>query len=126
MRADGSEAHRVTDRSRAEFSPAFSPGGGMLAFVSHRGEDAEIFTVGTDGSRLRQVTDNHADDHAPVFSRSGQIAFVKRAPPEDLDEVYTIHPDGSGLRQLTDSRGPVANTFPDFSPGGGRLVFDRR
>jgi TolB protein len=51
---------------------------------------------------------------------------VKSTPPDVFGQIYTIRPDGTDLRRVTHSPDHVNNQFPDFSPGGGRIAFDRR
>jgi hypothetical protein len=38
------------------------PAGGLIAFISDRDGDAEIYVIDADGSNLRQLTDGDADD----------------------------------------------------------------
>jgi TolB protein len=39
-----------------DFSPAFSPDGRRIAFVSERDGDFKVYKVGADGSVVRNVT----------------------------------------------------------------------
>jgi TolB protein len=48
--------HTLTDGAGTNESPAFSPGGRHLAFMSTRLGKQHIFTIGRDGRGLRQVT----------------------------------------------------------------------
>ena len=47
---------KVTDGIGSNESPAFSPNGRHIAFVSTRNGKAQIFTIGRDGRDLRQIT----------------------------------------------------------------------
>jgi len=51
-----SETVRVTDGIGTNESPAFSPNGRHIAFVSTRNGKAQIFTIDRDGQHLRQIT----------------------------------------------------------------------
>jgi TolB protein len=50
------EGKRITDGIGSNESPAFSPNGRHLAFMSTRNGKAQIFTVDRDGQHLRQIT----------------------------------------------------------------------
>ena len=50
------DAKRITDGIGSNESPAFSPNGRHVAFMSTRNGKAQIFTVDRDGQHLRQIT----------------------------------------------------------------------
>jgi TolB protein len=50
------EGKRITDGIGSNESPAFSPNGRHIAFMSTRNGKAQIFTVDRDGQHLRQIT----------------------------------------------------------------------
>jgi len=50
------QATKITDGIGSNESPAFSPNGRHLAFVSTRNGKAQIFTIDRDGKNLRQIT----------------------------------------------------------------------
>jgi TolB protein len=62
------EAIRVTDGIGSNESPAFSPNGRHIAFVSTRSGKSEIFTVDRDGNNLRQLT-RDGNNKFPNWSR---------------------------------------------------------
>lgn len=69
MRADGGGVRRVTDSPPRHIAayPAYSPGGGKIAFADHRGGDWEIYTIGIDGSDEKRLTRNEAEDYQPSW-----------------------------------------------------------
>ena len=50
------QATRITDGIGSNESPAFSPNGRHIAFMSTRNGKAQIFTIDRDGNDLRQIT----------------------------------------------------------------------
>src|SRR6187431_248232 len=60
-------------------TPAWSPDGRKLAFVSRRDGNAEVYVMNADGSGLRNVTGTPSDDLDPAWSPDGRaIAFVQK------------------------------------------------
>jgi TolB protein len=62
------EAKRITDSIGSNESPAFSPNGRHLVFVSTRSGKSQIFTVDRDGNNLRQLT-REGNNKYPNWSR---------------------------------------------------------
>ncbi len=62
------ESKKVTDGIGSNESPAFSPNGRHIAFVSTRSGKSEIFTVDRDGNNLRQIT-RDGNNKFPNWSR---------------------------------------------------------
>src|SRR6185436_11226570 len=60
-------------------TPAWSPDGRKLAFVSERDGNAEIYVMNADGSAQENLTRQPANDSHPAWSPDGRkIAFVSR------------------------------------------------
>jgi len=53
-------------------SPAWSPDGTRLAFVSNRNGDPQIYVMNTDGGEAKQVTDAEKGAANPVWSPDGK------------------------------------------------------
>jgi Tol biopolymer transport system component len=51
----------------------------------------------------------------------GRIAFTDFM----TNQMYTVNPDGTGLVQLTHEPGGIAARWPNWSPGGSRILFVR-
>ncbi len=49
MRADGSDARRLTNNAAFDAGPTFSPDGRRIAFVSHRDGNYEIYLMNAEG-----------------------------------------------------------------------------
>jgi len=74
-RADGSGIRRLTHNEADDRSPAWSPDGSEIAFVSDRSgrrtHENEIWVIGRDGSGLRRLTANSVWDLDPAWSPAG-------------------------------------------------------
>jgi Tol biopolymer transport system component len=126
MRADGTKKHRIT-KDHNDAHPAFSPNGRSIVF----GRDGGIARMRADGSkahRITQATGNFLYDYQPTWSPNGRlIAFTSNRIDRNsaITDVWTMRPDGSHKRNLTHSR-LVPDGSPDFSPGGGSIVYSSR
>ena len=104
-------------------TPAWSPDGRKLAFVSERDGNSEIYVMNVDGSAQENLTEQPASDSHPSWSRDGRrIVFVSRR--DGNAEIYVMNADGSGLRNLT--RTPSADRDPAWSPDGRAIAFVQR
>ena len=65
MDSDGSNVERLTDYSGYDDSPAWSPSGDRIVFVSERDGHRDLWIVNADGSNPTQLTDDEATDIHP-------------------------------------------------------------
>jgi dipeptidyl aminopeptidase/acylaminoacyl peptidase len=95
----GGEPRQLTDGDASATSPAWSPDGRTLAYVSARNEDGrQIWVVPAAGGEPSQLTRVDGGVSGPVWARNGSlIAFSARVWVEG-DEA------ASRLRHLTESR----------------------
>jgi len=110
----------LTNNAAADDSPAWSPDGTKIAFVTGRDGNREIYLMNPDGSGQVNLTNSPAFESTPVWSPDGsRIAFVS-----DRDgnlEIYAMNTDGSGQVNLTGS--PADESSPVWSPDGTRIAF---
>lgn len=120
MSVDGGNRVPLTNRPGSySHSPAWSPDGSQIAFVSENRNNPlgisvfEIYLMNADGSRQRKLTPNEnlPMETSPTWSPDGsQIAF--RQP----DGIYLIQPDGKRQRKIFN--------FPVQAGFGGLSWFD--
>jgi Tol biopolymer transport system component len=127
----GTNVWRLTANPANEWSPAWSPDGAQIVFVSARDGNSEIYVVDVQqalqdpgGADQRRLTHNDVDDDNPSWSPSpseagGQIAFVSRR--DGNDEIYVMGADGSGQQRLTHN--DVDDWWPVWSPDGSQIAF---
>jgi Tol biopolymer transport system component len=63
----GSGLTRLTDNPAPDGSPAWSPDGAWLAFVSERDANMEVYLMRADGSAQARSTNHSAPDIAPAW-----------------------------------------------------------
>ena len=100
--------------------PAWSPNGGLIAFVSKRDGAAHVYVMRADGSDTRRMTATSADDGRPTWSPDGRrLAFSREGA------LYVHMLAGGPARRLGRAlAGRVAGAA--WSPDGKSIAFDFR
>jgi dipeptidyl aminopeptidase/acylaminoacyl peptidase len=96
---DGGGARRLTTAEASDASPAWSPDGRLIAFVSKRGDDKEpqLYVIPTDGGEARRVTDLPVGVSAlRWFPDSRRVAFIAR--------VLADTPDWDAMKKRLEER----------------------
>jgi len=110
----------LTNDPSEDVSPAWSPDGRTIAFVSDRDGSAKIYLMESDGSDQRRMTDTSMAELEPAWSPDGtRIAFV--SGDDAGTQIFIVNIDGSGLIQVTHGSG--YNEHPTWSPDGTMLAF---
>ncbi len=96
--SDGSNSVQITFEGDHNHSPAWSPCGRQILFVSDRDGDDEILIMDADGSHQHQLTYNESWDGLPTWSSDGrEILFA--SDRDGAVEMYAIT-DGAGTIKL--------------------------
>nr|WP_302473945.1 Tol-Pal system beta propeller repeat protein TolB [Legionella sp. PL877] len=117
---DGHQPQSLLVSTEPIMSPAWSPDGRQIAYVSFEKKKAQIFTVNVETGRRRLVTDFAGINGAPAWSADGrQLAVVlsKGGSPK----IYSVNLDNGSMKQLT--FGDAIDTEPRYSPDGRSLLF---
>jgi Tol biopolymer transport system component len=128
MRPDGSGVRNLTRDAAPDFQPAWSPDGGVIAFVSLQTDLSrfdQIFTIDRVSGERRQLTDvDGGNPQAPAWSPDGsRIAFhVVYGGALDA-ELFVMDADGTDLVQLTDNASDDSDAT--WSPDSSRIAFVR-
>lgn len=98
MNGDGSNPVTILADETAQ-SPALSPDGRAVAFMSMQDGNWELYRIDVDGGNLRRLTTNAASDGLPAWSPDGRsIAFASSR--DGKWGIWIMDADGSNQRLL--------------------------
>jgi TolB protein len=118
--ADGHGAQTVLASGEPIISPAWSPDGTQLAYVSFEQRKPVIYVQSLTTGARRVLANFWGSNSAPAWSPDGrQLAVV--LTKDGGSQIYLINADGSNVRRLTQSS--AIDTEPSFSPDGELLLF---
>ena len=118
--ADGFNAQPVIEYTEPIISPAWSPDGKQLAYVSFENKKPVVY-VQTLATRTRKAVANFkGSNSAPAWSPDGKRLAVVLSLMGG-SQIFLINADGGGLQRLSQSSG--IDTEPSFSPDGQSIIF---
>ena len=133
MPISGGEAVSLTQDSgvATNYHPRYSPDGSMIAFISDRGGQDNIWVMDADGSNQRQVSkDLNARFLTPTWSADGDYIYTrKRGMPKRGSRpdtgIWMFHKDGGKGIELV-GREENGASWPTASADGKWLYFHKR
>jgi len=118
---DGYGAYSVVNSSQPILSPAWSPNGQNIAFVTYAGGSSVIKAVNLSSGKVTTVaSSSRGFNSAPAWSPNGSnIAYTSSRTGNP--EIYIRSVGGGSARKLTNHWG--IDTEPTWSPDGGSVIF---
>lgn len=117
--ADGEGAQEVFRSNQPLISPAWSPSGNDLSYVSFESRKPVIYTHDIYAARRRLLANFRGSNSAPAWSSDGR-QLVAALSISGNAQLYALSMDGGQPRRLTQS-GSI-DTEPAFS-GDGRSIY---
>jgi TolB protein len=119
--ADG-ENHRVILESRFPImSPAWSPDGEWLAYVSFESKRSAVFVQRVRSGERKQVSARAGINGAPAWSPDGQKLAITLGGSSGNADVYLLDLSTQQLTRVTDDA--AIDTEPAWAPDGKALYF---
>ncbi|MGM0535467.1 MAG: Tol-Pal system beta propeller repeat protein TolB [Pseudomonadota bacterium] len=118
--ADGRNSQQILSSDEPIMSPAWSPDGGKLAYVSFETERPAIYIQEVASGRRVRATSFEGLNSAPTWSPDGRrlaMALSKDGQPE----IYVMDVGSRDIRRVTNSSS--IETEPAWSPDGRSLLF---
>ena len=119
--ADGYNASIKTESPEPIMSPAWSPDGRKLAYVSFENGNSQVFVQDLRSGSRRRVSARKGVNSAPVWSPDGKFLALTLTKESGNLDVYTLRLSNQVLRRLTNW--PSIETEPNWSADGSTLYF---
>ncbi|MGZ5040908.1 MAG: Tol-Pal system beta propeller repeat protein TolB, partial [Usitatibacter sp.] len=118
--ADGFNAQSVLASQEPIMSPAWSPDGSRLAYVSFDQKKPVVVVQNLAQGTTRVVANFRGNNSAPAWSPDSRFLAVALSK-DGLTQIYRIPANGGDAERLTESSG--IDTQPAYSPDGQTIAF---
>lgn len=118
--SDGMNAQPALRSPESIISPAWSPDGQQIAYVSFEAQKPVIYVHTLATGQRRVLANFKGSNSAPAWAPDGRRLAVVLTK-DGLSQLYVINADGSGARRLVTS--PGIDTEPAWSPDGQAIYF---
>ena len=117
---DGERETQLLSSPQPILSPAWSPDGKQLAYVSFETGSSAIYVMNLETGNIRLVANFEGINSAPAFSPDGShLAMVLSR--DGNPDIYTVEVGTNVIRRITDHR--AIDTEPVWESSGEGLIF---
>jgi TolB protein len=119
--ADGENARIMLESRQSIMSPAWSPDGRKLAYVSFENGKSEVYVQELKTGARRRASARKGINSAPVWSPDGKRLALTLSKGDGNLDIYTLDLSNQMLKRLT--QWPSIETEPNWSIDGKRIYF---
>lgn len=119
--ADGENARILVESNEPLMSPAWSPDGRKIAYVSFEKKQSEIYVQTLRSGARQRVSSRPGVNGAPAWSPDGRRLALTLSKSDGNLDIYTLDLQSQVLTRLTE-RGSI-DTEPAWSEDGAELFF---
>jgi len=119
--ADGMNPRVVMQSNEPLMSPAWSPDGQSLAYVSFEGKLPTVYVQELKSGERRRVSARAGVNQAPAWSPDGKKLALTLSTRDGNLDIYTLDLASQALTRITDD--PGIDTEPQWSNDGRSLYF---
>ena len=119
--ADGENQHLILESRYPLMSPAWSPDGQWLAYVSFETRHSAVYVQRVRTGERRQVSARAGVNGAPAWSPDGRRLALTLGGSNGNPDVYVLDLASQGLIRITED--PAIDTEPEWAPDGKSLYF---
>ena len=117
---DGGRTSVLTKMGSDCLLPAYSPGGGEIAFTSYMKNNPDLYIVSSGGGRARRVSKQTGLNTGAAWAPDGHSLALTMSY-EGNAEIYRIGADGGQQARLTSNQ--AIDSSPSYSPDGSQIAF---
>jgi TolB protein len=118
--ADGEGAETALASFEPIISPAWSPDGRRLAYVSFENKKPVVYVHSLLDGKRNVAANFRGSNSAPAWSPDGKTLAVTLSR-EGGSQIFLLNPDGSNVKRITTSS--AIDTEPRYSPDGKWIYF---
>ena len=117
---DGSNRREIFSSAQPILSPAWSPDGRQLAYMTYQGNQSQLVVQDVGSGARRVVAQNEGMSSSPAFSPDGRSLAFAQSSNNNFD-IYLLDLGSGTKTRLTDHA--AIDTEPAFSPDGNTIYF---
>lgn len=118
--ADGYDPHTILESTQPLLSPAWSPSGDRIAYVSFEDRNSAIYLQDIRSGKREKIVSGPGINSAPAFAPDGRRLAVTLSR-DGNPEIYLFDLESHALTRLTNH--PAIDTEAAWAPDGRSLVF---
>jgi TolB protein len=118
---DGANQHMILESRFPLMSPAWSPDGQWLAYVSFETKHAAVYVQLVRSGERRQVSARAGVNGAPAWSPDGRKLALTLGGSNGNPDIYILDLGTQDLTRITED--PAIDTEPEWAPDGKSLFF---